>query len=112
MVHNLQSSRDQAIVLKKPNVFYNPCWKFLPIGQSQKIKGTYYYSSGNFHTWSVIDQILVSSSFLKNEWKFNDRFTSIIDVELLLDGEDEVYNPSDHWPLSTLINRINNNVEH
>lgn len=110
IVHHLQSSRDQKIVLKKPNVLYNPCWKFLPIDQTNKIKGTYNYSSGNFHTWSVIDQIMLSSSFLQNEWEFNDKFTSIVDIELLLAGEQDAHNPSDHWPLSTLIKWINHNV--
>lgn len=55
MVHHLQSSRDRDIVLKKPNIFYNPCWKFLPLGANARVKGTYNYTEGNFHTWCVID---------------------------------------------------------
>lgn len=107
MVHHLQSSRDRDIVLKKPNVFYNPCWKFLPLDTNARVKGTYNYTEGNFHTWCVIDQILISSSFLKNQWSFDDSLTSIIDLNTLFKPNEEFKNPSDHWPLSTLITRIN-----
>lgn len=107
MVHHLQSSRDKDIVLKKPNIFYNPCWKFLPINPEVKVKGTYNFIKGNFHTWCVIDQILISSSFLKNQWSFDDSLTSIIDLDTLFKPNEEFKNPSDHWPLSTLITRIN-----
>ncbi|HAV4977408.1 endonuclease [Acinetobacter baumannii] len=107
MVHHLQSSRDRDIVLKKPNIFYNPCWKFLPLGANARVKGTYNYTEGNFHTWCVIDQILISSSFLKNQWSFDDSLTSIIDLNTLFKQDEEFKNPSDHWPLSTLITRIN-----
>ncbi|MGR2919445.1 endonuclease/exonuclease/phosphatase family protein [Acinetobacter sp. 1125_18A] len=107
MVHHLQSSRDRDIVLKKPNIFYNPCWKFLPLNTESKVKGTYNYRNGNFHTWCVIDQILISSSFLKNQWAFDDNLTSILDIESMLSSIDRVFtNPSDHWPLSSLIHRI------
>ncbi|WP_426454817.1 endonuclease/exonuclease/phosphatase family protein [Acinetobacter sp. KB005] len=107
MVHHLQSSRDRDIVLKKPNIFYNPCWKFLPLDANARVKGTYNYTEGNFHTWCVIDQILISSSFLKNQWSFDDSLTSIIDLNTLFKPDEEFKNPSDHWPLSTLITRIN-----
>jgi len=107
MVHHLQSSRDRDIVLKKPNIFYNPCWKFLPLDANARVKGTYNYTEGNFHTWCVIDQILISSSFLKNQWSFDDSLTSIVDLNTLFKQDEEFKNPSDHWPLSTLITRIN-----
>jgi len=107
MVHHLQSSRDRDIVLKKSNIFYNPCWKFLPLDANVRVKGTYNYTKGNFHTWCVIDQILISSSFLKNQWSFDDSLTSIIDLNTLFKSDEEFKNPSDHWPLSTLITRIN-----
>lgn len=107
MVHHLQSSRDRDIVLKKPNIFYNPCWKFLPLSTEAKVKGTYNYINGNFHTWCVIDQILISSPFLKNQWAFDDNLTSIIDIDSLFKANEEFNNPSDHWPLSTLITRVN-----
>lgn len=106
MVHHLQSSRDRDIVLKKPNIFYNPCWKFLPLNTEAKVKGTYNYTNGNFHTWCVIDQILISSSFLKKPWAFDDNLTSIVDIDLLFEVDEDFKNPSDHWPLSTLIHRI------
>lgn len=106
MVHHLQSSRDRDIVLKKSNIFYNPCWKFLPLNTEGKIKGTYNYLNGNFHTWCVIDQILICSSFLKNQWAFDDNLTSIIDLDSLFKLNEDFKNPSDHWPLSTLIHRV------
>lgn len=106
MVHNLQSSRDKDIVLKKPNVFYNPCWKFLPLNADTKIKGTYNYTNGNFHTWYVIDQILISNAFLKDRWLFDDSLISIVDLDSIFNVNEEFKNPSDHWPLSSLIHRI------
>lgn len=108
VVHHLQSSRERELVLKRTNIFYNPCWKFLTTLQSSQQaieKGTYYYPSGAFQRWHTIDQMMFSSSLLTGKWKLKDELVTIIDIDNLIDGLDLNYNESDHFPLSAIIER-------
>lgn len=104
IVHSLQTSREKDIVLAKPNVFYNPCWKFLTGSSEQDGQnvGTYFYSSGRFHRKLVLDQVMFSSSFLGGNWLFKDEYVNILDIEKMLDGSSKV---SDHLPISAVIER-------
>ncbi|ENX01664.1 hypothetical protein F900_01424 [Acinetobacter modestus] len=106
IVHHLQTSREKTIVQKKPNIFYNPCWKFLiPPPNSHKFKshGTYFYANGNFHNWHVIDQIMFSNSFLTHKWDLQDKYINIVNIPDYLDGKKYIF--SDHNPLSAIILR-------
>lgn len=106
IVHQLQSSREKAIVSKKPNVFYNPCWKFLVPSlrlKSLYTHGTYYYANGQFHNWHVIDQIMFSSNFLSDEWDLQDKYINIVNLTNLDDTKKSLL--SDHHPLSAVILR-------
>lgn len=102
IVHHLQSSREKELVLKRPNIFYNPCWKFLTATQTHhnwdKI-GTYHYPSGSFYSWPTIDQIMLSKSFLTEKWKFDDKHIQIIDPNKLMSNQTLDYDLSDHYPL-------------
>jgi exonuclease III len=106
VVHQLQSSREKTIVSKKPNVFYNPCWKFLVPSVRPKTlnaHGTYYYANGQFHNWHVIDQIMFSSNFLSDEWNLQDKYINIVNLTNLDDTQKFLL--SDHHPLSAVILR-------
>ncbi|MFW6761115.1 endonuclease/exonuclease/phosphatase family protein [Acinetobacter pittii] len=106
VVHQLQSSREKTIVSKKPNVFYNPCWKFLVPSVRPKTlntHGTYYYANGQFHNWHVIDQIMFSSNFLSDEWDLQDKYINIVNLTNLDDTQKSLL--SDHHPLSAVILR-------
>ena len=106
VVHQLQSSRERAIVSKKPNVFYNPCWKFLVPSHELKplnTHGTYYYAHGHFHNWHVIDQIMFSSNFLSDQWDLQDKYINIVNLANLDDTKKHLL--SDHHPLSAVILR-------
>ncbi|HDX5826427.1 TPA: endonuclease/exonuclease/phosphatase family protein, partial [Acinetobacter baumannii] len=99
VVHQLQSSREKTIVSKKPNVFYNPCWKFLvPSFQLKSLNthGTYYYANGQFHHWHVIDQIMFSSNFLSDEWDLQDKYINIVNLTNLDNTQKSLL--SDHHP--------------
>ena len=106
VVHQLQSSREKTLVSKKPNVFYNPCWKFLvPSRQLKSLNthGTYFYANGQFHNWHVIDQIMFSSNFLSDEWDLQDKYINIVNLTNLDDTKKSLL--SDHHPLSAVILR-------
>ncbi|ELW9271201.1 endonuclease/exonuclease/phosphatase family protein [Acinetobacter baumannii] len=106
VVHQLQCSREKSLVLKKPNVFYNPCWKFLaPSFHAKPLNtlGTYYYANGQFHNWHIIDQIMFSSNFLSDEWDFKDKYINILKLNHLDDTQK--FLQSDHYPLSAVILR-------
>jgi hypothetical protein len=108
IVHHLQSSREKQVVLKKPNVLYNPCWKFLTVSQTSDPRygeGTYYYSNGNFHHWYAIDQIMFSKVFLTSKWNFKDDSVTIVVPNYLISTQNSFHNESDHYPLSAVIAR-------
>lgn len=98
LVHNMQTSRDKKLVLDKPNILYNPFWKFLSSGSD----GTYHYPSGRFHRNLVIDQIIFSSSFLGGKWEFNDDWINIVDA--VSDGF-SIQQISDHLPVVGIVGR-------
>lgn len=104
VVHHLQTSREKTIVKKKPNIFYNPCWKFLtPLSKNKShiYNGTYYYENSQFNNWHIIDQIMFSSNFLSEEWDLQDRFINILNLP------SELNTPffSDHKPLTAVLQR-------
>lgn len=108
IVHHLQTSREKELVLKRPNIFYNPCWKFLTATQTlHKFDktGTYHFPSGQFHSWNTIDQIMFSKVFLTESWKFDDELIQIVDPNTFMEDKEVDYNLSDHYPLIANISR-------
>lgn len=103
IVNYLNTSRDRNYVSRKSKVLYNPCWNLLPISPHNTIHGTYAHHS-NYHDWHILDQVMFSRSFLSEPWIINESLINIIDVNNLF-SEEEYKNPSDHWPLSTIIFR-------
>lgn len=101
LVHNLQTSRAKDVVLDKPNIFYNPFWKFL-VTLPNEIKGTYHYSNGRFHRDLVIDQMIFSSSFLSERWNFSDDLIDIVDIPNFKGKKNQI---SDHLPIVGIIER-------
>lgn len=104
IMKGLQTSREKDLVIYRKNLLYNPCWKFLTMSQygvGNSLHGTHYLrKTGLFNSWHVIDQILVSSSFLGKKWNFSDSLVEIIDTNTQSD------NPiSDHLAISMFIER-------
>jgi exonuclease III len=108
IVHHLQSSREKELVLKRNNIFYNPCWKFLSsntyLDSKHKI-GTYHYPNAQFNSWQVIDQIMFSKSFLLDTWTLNDDDIRIINPILLSSPNVSQSDMSDHFPLVAKISK-------
>lgn len=100
IVENLQVSRERDYVINNPHILYNPCWKLL--GNSKEVKGTIRYSQTRFREWSILDQVMLSSSFLTKNWNFSDDNLSIIDDVTIEEMTQNIIqsNPSDHYPLS------------
>lgn len=101
IVNGLKSSRHQESVRDNTHLLYNPFWKFLPCNNDNPV-GTYYYDRGEYNYWQVIDQILFSGSFLKEDWLIKDDNIEILEFEKLnLDME----NPSDHLPVHAILEK-------
>ncbi|MDO7219792.1 endonuclease/exonuclease/phosphatase family protein [Acinetobacter nosocomialis] len=107
IVENLQASREKEYVINNPHILYNPCWKLMSINSD--VKGTIKYTSTRFRDWSVLDQVMLSSSFLTNKWKFSDEHLTILnDTDLDAMTQNSVSrNPSDHYPLSFKFIQVN-----
>ncbi len=106
IVENLLSSRDKDLVLNKDYLLFNPCWYLLTLEQENGINGTYFYNNGQCHKWRIIDQIMISKSFLTKPWNYKRNYLEILEPnELFAVPEEIVNNPSDHYPLSNFIYR-------
>ncbi|MFV5535218.1 endonuclease/exonuclease/phosphatase family protein [Acinetobacter pittii] len=107
IVENLQVSRERDYVINNPQILYNPCWKLLV--NASEVKGTIKSNQSRFRDWSILDQVMVSSSFLTNKWNFSDEDLSILDDDVLgvMTQNSISQNPSDHYPLSFKFIQVN-----
>jgi hypothetical protein len=85
----LMASRERSLVQIKGrhDLLYNPCWKFMTLAQHLKTipylhEGTYYLKrSAARSCWSVFDQIIFSSAFVRNtEWQLDDQSVALFDM--------------------------------
>lgn len=110
---HLLASRDRALVMKDDSFFYNPFWRhlgetspYIPGTRSASVAGTCFYSSGQETKWNTFDQIIVSSSFLRDDrWYLNEKCTGIFRnpsfIELVRSGS-SIF---DHFPVVGIIQR-------
>jgi hypothetical protein len=111
----LLGTRDRALARKKPDLLYNPFWRWLGERRTlaQEIHGrlaagTHYYRSDQLTNWFTFDQILVSASLLKSEgWIFHEEGTGVWpDPCLLKDGG--IVSGFDHLPIFVTLVRVDN----
>jgi hypothetical protein len=110
---HLLATRDRSLVRINDKFLYNPFWRLLGETKpnpydidSASICGTYHHQTGNITKWRTFDQILVSSSLVKNDrWFIEEERTKILDFpkfeELLRLGK-VVF---DHRPILCYIQR-------
>ena len=70
----LLATRDRGLAQKDSQFFYNPFWKRMGestpsplIGNDQSICGTHFYGGGGTSRWFTFDQMIFSSSFLRDD---------------------------------------------
>lgn len=108
----LCASRDINLVKKSPRLLYNPFWRHLinskmfPEHKEFEGCGTYYYKGDEIHRWRTFDQMLFSSSFVRDgNWFLNEVNTEIFYDETFIKF---IYNSKskfDHLPVISSIER-------
>lgn len=108
----LCASRDISLVKKSPRLLYNPFWRHLvsnqmfPEHNEFEAYGTYYYKSDGIHRWRTFDQMIFSSSFVRDgNWFLDESKTEIFSDEAFIKF---IYNSKsrfDHLPVISLIER-------
>lgn len=112
LTNKLQTSREKELVKYRKELFYNPFWKFLSKSQivnSNAVNSEIYWSyflkkTGLFNSCHVIDQIMFSSNFLSNSWKFDDNLIKIINPNDMINLTSKVM-ISDHMIVSAHIEK-------
>ncbi len=113
LTHALFATRDRNIAMKNKSFFYNPFWRHLGAklesseGNGKDTYGTYYYKSGKITKWHTFDQIMFSSSFLKDgNWLLLESMVNIVNYDdmrdLILSRETKF----DHLPVVASVKRI------
>lgn len=111
ITEGLGATRDRKLLLRKPELLYNPFWRHIghPIAFPNDAHetmscGTCYSSSEPTTNWATFDQILFSSSFLMGEsWRLNEEAVRIIrdfDLETIVYDSRYFF---DHLPVFALI---------
>lgn len=110
LAEQLMATRDRLMAAQKKQLLYNPFWRIMTNSHfsynSGVPFGTYFHRSGSSTKWRTFDQIIFSSSFLRDgAWALEDDSVSIIDyppyVDMILDKK---YN-FDHLPIVSSVSR-------
>lgn len=113
LAEHLPASRDRTLAKSHDHYFYNPFWRLLgeslPYSNnmtSKSFAGTYFYEKGNVTRWQTFDQIMFSSSFLKEDrWYLNEAYTTIWrhpPLDDLVENPREIF---DHFPVISVLQR-------
>lgn len=112
LASHLLATRDRELARSNGDFFYNPFWRC--IGESapspesdidSSICGTHYYRSGTHSKWFTYDQIIFSSSFLKESGvaildEKHSQITATSDLRDLLLSYKSIF---DHFPVQSII---------
>lgn len=107
---HFMATRDRSMAAKKKQLLYNPFWRFMTNGAfsygSGLPFGTYFHRYGSSTKWRTFDQIIFSSSFLRDEaWILDDSSVSIIDYPPYLSMIFDRKYKFDHLPVVSSISR-------
>jgi hypothetical protein len=102
----LQCSRDRSLVRRKPDLLYNPFWRWLgeqqPLaeeGATRRCAGTHHWKSGLLTHWFTFDQALVSASLLGGgPWTLCEERTGVLQWPPLL-AKGRICSGFDHFPI-------------
>lgn len=115
MSEHLMATRDRYFATKNSNLLYNPFWKNLSsrsmisnkFNEVTKDGGSFYHKKGENTRWRTFDQIIFSSSFLRETgFQLNEEMTCILNINdhanFILDNR-EIF---DHFPIIGVIDKV------
>lgn len=108
----LCASRDIGLVKSSPRLLYNPFWRHLigghlfPEHREFEGCGTYYYKGDEIHRWRTFDQIIFSSSFVRDgKWFLDEASTEVFYDETFLKFIFNSKSKFDHLPIISSIEK-------
>ncbi|WP_199637214.1 endonuclease/exonuclease/phosphatase family protein [Serratia sp. PAMC26656] len=108
----LGASRDITLVKKEPKLLYNPFWRHMtrntlhPQSQEYDGCGTYYYKNDESNKWKTFDQIIFSSSFVRDgKWFLNEEKTEVFYDDDFIKFIFSSKSKFDHLPIISSIER-------
>jgi len=108
----LCASRDINLVKKSPRLLYNPFWRHLingrmfPEHEEFEGCGTYYYKGDEIHRWRTFDQMIFSSSFVRDgNWFLDEANTEVFYDETFIKFIYSSKSKFDHLPVVSSIER-------
>lgn len=114
MCNCLRATRDKMLVLKTPDLLYNPFWRYLGGASNEtanaKLGGSYFYRKDPLTRWRLFDQIIFSSSFLNGDpWTLDESMTQIMHLPSYTDLLVSSKETFDHAPILGVVRRGNAN---
>lgn len=102
MVSGLEATRDYDYARKRSSRLYNPFWGLMTKNHAHQYNGSYFYPQDEITHWHTFDQILVSSSFLKQDdnWQFKIPQKSIFSNHQLIKYITNGKHKFDHLPVT------------
>lgn len=83
LTEGLRSTREPAVVTKKPDLLYNPFWRHIvgKTGDSPQEglpEGSYYHRSDKLSKWKMLDQMFFSQAFMgSGDWTLDESKTGV-----------------------------------
>jgi hypothetical protein len=107
----LKASRDLSYVMSRNRALFNPFWRLIGVPDlvhgSHLPAGTCQNTDAQHMTnWRTFDQIILSSGFLKNGWRFVGRGVEILSRLELPNQELTWRDLSDHYPITCDLQQV------
>ena len=107
----LKASRDISYVMSRSNALFNPFWRL--VGTTDLVSGRHLPTgtclnkdAQHMTNWRTFDQIILSSGFLRNGWRFVDSGVEVLS-EFDVAGSGLTWaDLSDHYPITCNLQKV------
>ena len=107
----LMATRDKSLVAARPQLLYNPFWRYLCYSHDAvetdtgpRLAGTYFHSGGACTQWRTFDQIIFSSGLTSGtNWELDESRTLVLNVPTYSELVTSSSHQFDHLPVTSVI---------
>lgn len=109
MTNAMLATRDRVLASSRPRLLYNPFWRHLgehsPFDRPvTSAAGTCYWKKGKYTKWHTFDQMIFTSSFLRNtQWRLVESMTEIWNRPPLARADGGIIDGFDHFPIISAV---------